>query len=619
MCGICGIIGELERREAVLERMMDRIIHRGPDDAGTHVKDEAALGFRRLSIIDLEKGHQPMYNETGDVVLVFNGEIYNHMEVRRELIERGHVFQTDSDTECLVHAYEEYREGMLSRLRGMFGFAVWDSREKQLFMARDFFGIKPVYYSLADGCLVFGSEIKSILEFPGYKKEVNLQALDQYLSYQYSVLPETFFKGIYKLLPGHYLKYKDGKLETYQYWNPALRPEKKQKAADIEAELKESLENSIEAHKISDVEVGSLLSSGVDSSYILANARVDKTFTVGFQEGKGQYSEIEQASALSRELGCENYQKVITPKEYWSVLPRVMYHMDEPLADPAAVALYFVDQLAAEHLKVVMSGEGSDELFGGYNIYHEPSSLRPFKLFPSGLKRWMGGKLEASRSRFKGKNYMIRGCKPLETRFIGNAHMMDREEKRRILAEHIPVTDPTKLTADCYERTRELDDVSRMQYIDLNFWLPGDILLKADKMSMAHSLETRVPFLDKEVFRTARKLAPHNKVNGKTTKFAFREVAAEKLPESTFKKKKLGFPVPIRVWLKQPKYYERVKAAFTSEDAALFFRAGELTELLEAHYRGEKDNSRKIWEVYMFLVWYQVYFHDFEKYGTADK
>ena len=261
-----------------------------------------------------------------------------------------------------------------------------------------------------------------------------------------------------------------------------------------------------------------------------------------------------------------------------------------------------------------MSGEGSDELFGGYNIYHEPSSLRPFKIFPAGFKHWMGTKLAASRGNFKGKNYIIRGCKPLEKRFIGNAHMMDQEEKRRILADHIPATDPTVLTAEYYKKTQGLDEVSRMQYIDLNFWLPGDILLKADKMSMAHSLETRVPFLDKEVFRTASKLAVHNKVNGKTTKFAFREVAAEKLPESTFKKKKLGFPVPIRVWLKQPKYYERVKEAFTSPDAAQFFKTERLVELLDNHFNGIKDNSRKIWEVYMFLVWYQVYFHDFDKY-----
>lgn len=616
MCGICGFVGKVEEKSAVLEKMMNRIIHRGPDDAGTYEKKEAALGFRRLSIIDLEHGHQPMFNENGDVVIVFNGEIYNHREVRRELEEKGHLFKNESDTECLIHAYEEYKEGMLSRLRGMFGFAIWDEKENTLFMARDFFGIKPLYYSVINGCLVFGSEIKSILEFPGYKKEVNPEALDQYLSYQYSVLPETFFKGIYKLMPGHYLKYKDGQIETYQYWNPMLHPEKKQKAGEIQGEMKRSLEESIKAHKISDVEVGSLLSSGVDSSYILANADVDKTFTVGFKEGHGQYSEIRQASELSAQLGCENYQKVITAKEYWGALPKIMYHMDEPLADPAAVALYFVDQLAAEHLKVVMSGEGSDELFGGYNIYHEPASLKPFKIFPAALKRWVKGKLKASHRNFKGKNYIIRGCTPLEKRFIGNARMMDQEEKRKILADGFPATDPAVLTEPFYEKTRGMDEVSRMQYIDLNFWLPGDILLKADKMSMAHSLETRVPFLDREVFRTASKLALSNKVNGKTTKAAFRQVAAEKLPESTFKKKKLGFPVPIRVWLKQPGYYEKVKEAFAGEDAGLFFKREALLKLLDEHYKGEKDNSRKIWEVYMFLLWYQVYFHDFEKYET---
>ncbi|MBQ4153378.1 MAG: asparagine synthase, partial [Oscillospiraceae bacterium] len=341
-------------------------------------------------------------------------------------------------------------------------------------------------------------------------------------------------------------------------------------------------------------------------------ANVDKTFTVGFSEDNGRYSEMHLAAELSAELNCANYQKTITAKEYWGALPRVAYHMDEPLADPSAVALFFVNQLASQHLKVVMSGEGSDELFGGYNIYHEPFSLRPFKLVPRGLKAKIGKKLEQSPKNFRGKNYIIRGCKTLEERFIGNAHLMDAEEKRSILKSHIPATEPSVLTKAAYENSKHLDDVSRMQDIDLRFWLPGDILLKADKMSMAHSLEIRVPFLDKKVFSAAQKLAIQNKVRKKTTKFAFREIAAECLPEASSQRKKLGFPVPIRVWLKQPEYYNLVKDAFQSNTAEEFFSTDALVKLLDAHYNGEKDNSRKIWAIFQFLVWHKVYFDEFE-------
>ena len=612
MCGICGFTGVLDDNKQVLQAMMARIVHRGPDDEGSFQKEHISLGFRRLSIIDLKNGHQPMTNESGDIIIVFNGEIYNHPELREELIQKGHIFQNNSDTECLVHAYEEYKEDMLSKLRGMFAFAVWDDKEQTLFMARDPFGIKPLYYTVQNGHLIFGSEIKSILEFPGIQKDLNPDALDQYLSYQYSVLPETFFKGIYKLLPGHCLTWKNGQIESKQYWSPELKPQKTQKHAEKYAELKTVLQDSIRAHKISDVEVGSFLSSGVDSSFIFANSNVSKTFTVGFDDGNGQYSEIGMASALSESMGVKNTNKVISATEYWEVLPKINYHMDEPLADPAAVALYFVDQIAAQQVKVSLSGEGADELFGGYNIYHEPFSLRPFRLLPRGLKNKIKKKLVASPKKFRGKNFILRGCTPIEERFFGNAHLMDKEEKRAILKEHLPASAPYELTKAYYDRTKNLDDTTRMQYIDLNFWLPGDILLKADKMSMAHSLETRVPFLDREVFRVASTLSLPNKVNKKRTKHLFRQVASETLPEATFTKKKLGFPVPIRVWLKMPEYYQIVKDAFESQEAQLFFHSDQLVSMLDRHYSGTEDNSRKIWAVYMFLVWYRVFFLDWK-------
>ena len=608
MCGICGIAGKYDKQKPVIENMMKSIYHRGPDGGGNYIDEDVALGFRRLSIIDLDYGSQPMFNETGEVVIVFNGEIYNYQELTKELQAKGHVFANHSDTECLIHAYEEYHEKMLKKLRGMFGFAIWDSKEKTLFAARDFFGIKPFYYAEINGNLVFASEIKAILEYPEYKRELNEKALSHYLSFQYSAMDETFFKGIYKLNPGCCLKYKDGKLKVSRYFDPTLVPEKHQDEKAIVEEIKERVAESIEAHKISDVEVGSLLSGGVDSNYIAAQGHFQNTFTVGFAEDNGRYSEMERAREIADYAGSTCHQKVITPEEYWAVLPKVQYHMDEPLADPSAVALWFVDELAASKLKVVMSGEGADELFGGYVIYHEPVSLRPFKVLPAGLKKKIKEKLEDNKKNFKGKNYLIRGCTPIEERFIGNAYLFHPKEKAKVLKSSIPAEDPKTLTAACYQKTRKLDDTARMQYIDLKFWLIGDILQKADKMSMAHSLETRVPYLDIEVYKTARKLSFDSKIRKTQTKYAFREAAHSILPEQVATRKKLGFPVPTRVWLKEKKYYDKVRAAFESEASKKFFQTDYLIRLMDDHYNGLADNSRKIWAVYTFLVWYDVYF-----------
>lgn len=608
MCGICGIAGKYDKQKTVIENMMESIRHRGPDGGGSHIDEEIALGFRRLSIIDLDCGNQPMYNENGDIVIVFNGEIYNYQELTRELQEKGHVFSNHSDTECLIHAYEEYHEKMLLKLRGMFGFAIWDAREKTLFAARDFFGIKPFYYAQVNGNLVFASEIKAILEYPEYHKELNTEALSQYLSFQYSAMDETFFKGIYKLNPGCCLKWKNGKLQIVRYFDPTLKPERGQDEKALVEEIKECIEESVEAHKISDVEVGSLLSGGVDSNYIAAQGHFQNTFTVGFAEDNGRYSEIERAREIADFAGSTCHEKLITAEEYWDAVPKVQYYMDEPLADPSAVALWFVDQLAASKLKVVMSGEGADELFGGYVIYHEPVSLRPFRVLSDKTKKKIKTKLENSSRSFKGKNYILRGCTPVEKRFIGNAYIFHPEEKAKVLKKDIPVTYPEKLTEECYSKTKKLDETARMQYIDLKFWLIGDILLKADKMSMAHSLETRVPYLDVKVFQTARKVSFHNKIRKTQTKYAFRMAAHSKLPEQVSSRKKLGFPVPIRVWLRQKEYYDKVRAVFESDVSGQFFQRDYLVKLLNDHYHGPEDNSRKIWTIYTFLVWYDIYF-----------
>ncbi len=612
MCGFSGFIGETEgdgeTRKAVLKKMMDKIAHRGPDSEGMFVDDKAALGFRRLSIIDLDNGSQPMFNETGDVAIVFNGEIYNHLDIRKELIEKGHVFANNADTEAIIHGYEEYGVDILYKLRGMFAFVIYDMKRDLLFAARDYFGIKPFYYSIQDKNLIFSSEIKGILEFPNVKRQLNEEALEQYLSFQYSVLPETFFKGIYKLPAGHYMMYSEGKLKLVRYFNPLMEPRKEtdKPLEETISEVEAIVHETVDAHMIADVEVGSLLSSGVDSSYVVSEFPGNKTFTVGFLDKNSKYNEIGYAEGLTKELNKENYSKNISGDEYFDVIPKVMYYMDEPLADPACIALYFVDQLASRQLKVVLSGEGADEFFGGYNIYHEPISLKGYQRIPRFLRKALAA-VAKKLPDFKGRNFIIRGSRTVEERFIGNANLFSVEERERLLKTKLTHLKPAELVKPFYDQCKGLNDIAKMQYIDINFWLQGDILLKADKMSMAHSLESRVPFLDINVFDYAKKIPVDYRCNDKATKYAFRIAAKRHLPEATANKKKLGFPVPIRVWLKEEKYFNKVKETFTGETAKKYFDTEILAGLLNDHKAGKADNSRKIWTIYVFLIWHKIY------------
>ena len=463
------------------------------------------------------------------------------------------------------------------------------------------------YYSLFNDNFIFSSETKAILEFPGFKKEVNEEALEQYLSFQYSVLPETFFKGIYRLPAGHYLIFKDGKLEVQRYFDPMMEPAESGDLEKTVGEIENVVKDTINAHMIADVEVGSLLSSGVDSSYVVSEFPGKKTFTVGFLDKNSKYNEIRYAESLVKELGKENYNKTIDSDEYFNSIPTVMYYMDEPLADPSCIALYFVDQVAAEQIKVVLSGEGADEFFGGYNIYHEPLSLKGYQKLPKGLRKGLAA-IAKKLPDIKGRDFIIRGSKDVEERFIGNANMFSVEEREKYLKHPITHIPPKDIVASTYKKVEGLNDIAKMQYIDTNFWLQGDILLKADKMSMAHCLESRVPFLDVKVFDYAKKLPIDFRCNEQATKRAFRIAAKRHLPEATANKKKLGFPVPIRVWLKEDKYYNKVYEMFTSDVANKYFNTELLVKLLEDHKADKADNSRKIWTIYVFLVWYNVYF-----------
>lgn len=610
MCGFTGFTNKIGDNGTVLERMMDRIVHRGPDSAGKYVDNSIALGFRRLSIIDLAEGDQPMFNEDKSLVLTFNGEIYNFKDLREELIAAGHTFANNSDSEVLVHGFEEWGTSLVERLRGMYAFVIFDRRDGSLFGARDIFGIKPFYYTTMNGSFIFGSEIKSFLEHPDFEKRLNEEALGHYLSFQYSPTEETFFKDVYKLPPAHYFTYKNGKLEKVRYFKPDFQEQNG--VLDYFADLTDAaVRESVKAHKIADVEVGSFLSSGIDSSYIAEAANVDKTFTVGFESPDGdRYNEIHYAKEFAKTIGVENIAKIITSEEYWDTFPLIQYHMDEPLADPAAIALYFVSKLASEHVKVVMSGEGADELFGGYRIYQEPYTLTAYDKLPFCIRRVIG-KICEHLPQKHGINYLVRRGKTIEERFIGNADIFSVKERNSILKSEAAksAVSPQILCKKFYDEVSDKDTLTKMQYLDINMWLMGDILLKADKTSMANSLELRVPFLDKKVLALAQTIPLGCRVNTRTTKLALRRAAERTLPKRTAEKDKLGFPVPIRVWLKEEKYFNTVKAAFTSAAAEMYFDTAKLLDLLEIHRSGKEDVSRKIWTVYTFLVWYNEYFN----------
>ena len=606
MCGICGFTGHIDKSDKIIKKMADVITHRGPDSEGFYCDKNISMGFRRLSIIDLSGGDQPIYNDDKTKVLTFNGEIYNYKELRSELISLGHKFSTNTDSEVILQGYEAWGEKVLDRLRGMFGFAIYNLKDDSLFIARDFFGIKPVHYALIGDHFVYGSEIKSILEFPLYEKKFNAKALDTYLSFQYVLPPETFFEGVYCLLPGHFLRYKNGKITTQRYFEPTFSPDEALTEDDAADKIEKVFEESVNAHKISDVEVGCFLSSGVDSSYVSSYFAGQKTFTVGFDFGE-KYNETDWAKELSEKIGVEHHSKIISSDEFWANIEKVQYYMDQPLADPSCIALYFVSKLASEYVKVVLSGEGADELFGGYTIYNEINSLKAYQKLPAGIRKMLAD-IVRPMPKFKGRSFLIRGANTVEKRFIGNAFMFDKTEKQMILKTGLKVSEPYEYTKKLYDRVSDYDDITKMQYLDINTWMVGDILLKADRMSMANSLELRVPFLDKEVFSVARTIPSRLRVNRKNTKYAMRKAAHRHIPEEWAKKKKLGFPVPTRVWLRDEKYYNIVKAAFNSETAKKFFNSEKLIKYLDDHYKGKEDNSRKIWTVYIFIVWYNIYF-----------
>ncbi len=607
MCGFVGFTNCLKNSDNVILNMIDKISHRGPDDRRSFIDNSVALGFCRLSIVDVEGGIQPMFNEDRTKVLVFNGEIYNSAELKEELIKKGHIFANNSDSEVLIHAYEQWNYSFLSKLRGMFAFLIYDIEKQTLFGARDFFGIKPFYYYKNEDDFFFGSEIKAFLNHPNFKKQLNLSSLEQFLSFQYSVGEETFFKNVFKLPPAHWFTYnlKTKEMKIKSYFNIEFKLLKNLKLNDWIDQIDYVFKNSVEAHKMADVKIGSLLSSGIDSSLIANYAKVKETFTVGFVENG--YSEINYARQFSNYIGVKNYSKKISAKEFWTVFPKIQYYMDEPLADPSAVALYFACKTASKHVKVIMSGEGADELFGGYNVYKDPVDNFMYYKIPFFIRNFFA-RLAHLFGEKRGFNYFIRHGTKLENRYIGNANIFNFKERCKMLNIPSYAPTPADFLKNLYNQTEKFDDVTKMQYIDLNTWLVGDILQKADKMSMANSIELRVPFLDKKVFEVASSIPVNFKVNRQNTKFALRCFAQKQLPKFVAQKKKLGFPVPIRVWLRQKNFYELVLKMFRSDRAAQFFNQNEIINLLNLHFFNKLDGSRKIWTLFSFLIWHNQFF-----------
>ena len=613
MCGFLGFTNDFKDNKKIMHKMLNTIKHRGPDSEDIFTNKDITLGFRRLSIIDLsEKGSQPMFNEDKNLVLVFNGEIYNHEDIKKDLIKRGHVFSSKTDSEVLLHGYEEYGKNLLNKLRGMFAFVIYDIKSKKIFAARDFFGIKPLYYAKMEKSFIFGSEIKGFLDHPAFIKELDEDKLPEYLVMTCLSGENTFFKNVYKLMPGHYLEYDGKKLKIQRYFNPLLTPNKEKSFDHYVKKIDKIFSESVEAHKISDVEIGSFLSSGVDSSYVASKMKGTKdfkTYTVGFSDD--EYSELKPAREFAEYFGLKNKGYVINPKEFFEMAGSIQYYMDEPLANSSANPLYFVTKEASKDLKVALSGEGADEMFGGYPPYWLPKKLEKYRKVPLFIRKPIA-LIAKIMPKFKGRAFLIKGGYTIDKTYLsmvseGDINLFDNKSIARITKKKYSKFNPHSLSEKYYKMVEKEDEVTKMQFVDINVWMIDQILLKADKMSMANSLELRVPFLDMKIFEMAKNIPTEYKITSHKTKYVLREAAKESL-EKFSSTPKIYFRTPLTEWLKEEEYSSIIEKSFTSDSAKKFFNEDELLKYLNEHRLGKKNHFRKIWTLYTFLLWYEEFF-----------
>jgi asparagine synthase (glutamine-hydrolysing) len=614
---VCGLIGFVSAGEdaassvTAIEVSLSQMRHRGPDEGGVWSDRDVCIGFRRLSIIDIDRSHQPL-PYLGRYHLIFNGEVYNYLELRDRLArDFGATFETDGDGEAIVAGYHYLGEKIVRELRGMFSFLIWDAQERILFGARDWFGIKPLYSYLDERGAYFASEKKSLLAIAGptVADDINHTALQQYLTLQYVPEPESLHSRIRRIESGTYFTLRPGgQPETRRYFRPDFGIRSVPEPEKLYREITEVLEDSVAKHMRADVTVGSFLSGGIDSTAIAALAMRHNprllTFTTGFErEG---YSEIDVAAESAAAIGVEHITKVVTPQEMMDTLPLIVWYLDDPVADAALVPLYFIAREARKHVKVVLSGEGADELFGGYQIYREAIALRAFDYIPAVVRRRLGAVSERLPAGMRGKDLLRRGSIGIEERYYGNARIFRPDEMIEVVRQFDPATSYLDVTRPLYAATEHLDGPTRMQYVDLFTWLRGDILVKADKMTMANSLELRVPFLDIEVFRVASSVPTDLKLTKGTTKYALRRALADIVPPHVLNRDKLGFPVPIKFWLKDV-MYDWARDIITESQADDLIDRGTALRLLAEHRTGPHDYSRKIWTLLVLLLWHGIF------------
>ncbi|OBG21067.1 asparagine synthase (glutamine-hydrolyzing) [Mycolicibacterium celeriflavum] len=625
---MCGLLALLRDPSAELSPGLVEAVsgashlmrHRGPDEPGTWSDDRVVLGFNRLSIIDIAHSHQPLRwgppEAPGRYVLVFNGEIYNYLELREELSARhGATFATDGDGEAIIAAYHHWGTDALTRLRGMFAFALWDAERGELFCARDPFGIKPLYLAGGAGGTAVGSEKKCLLDLAetlGIDLSIDERAVQHYTVLQYVPEPETLHRGVRRLESGCYARIRPGgQPEVTRYFHPrfAAVPFVAGREQERYDEITAVLEDSVAKHMRADVTVGAFLSGGIDSTAIAALAMRHNprliTFTTGFErEG---FSEVDVAVASAEAIGAKHVAKVVNQAEFVAALPEIVWYLDEPVADPALVPLFFIAREARKHVKVVLSGEGADELFGGYTIYREPLSLRPFEYLPRPLRKSLGRASRPLPEGMRGKSLLHRGSLTLEERYYGNARSFSDAQLQAVLPGFRQEWTHTDVTAPVYAASAGWDPVARMQHVDLFTWLRGDILVKADKMTMANSLELRVPFLDPEVFAVASRLPYDQKITRATTKFALRRALEPIVPAHVLNRPKLGFPVPIRHWLRAGELLEWAYSMVNSSQAGDLIDLAAVRTMLDEHRSGTSDHSRRLWTVLIFMLWHGIF------------
>jgi len=622
MCGLLGMLaatGNVDKYVDALERSLPCMRHRGPDAAGTWHDGDAAFGFNRLSIIDLEHSHQPLRwgpeDQPDRYAMTFNGEIYNYVELREELKGLGYTFHTEGDGEPIVVGYHHWGKDVVNHLRGMFGIVIWDTHTKTMFAARDQFGIKPLYYATTEAGTVFASEMKCILEMAdeiGLELNLDRRAIEHYVDLQYVPEPESLHANIRRVESGCTVTLRPGEdVVAERYFKPRfpVQQVKQGEEQQLFNRIAEALEDSVAKHMRADVTVGSFLSGGIDSTAIATLAKRHNpdllTFTTGFErEG---YSEVDVAAESAEAIGVEHIVKIVSPEEYAESIPKIMWYLDNPVADPSLVPLYFVAQEARKHVKVVLSGEGADELFGGYTIYKEPLSLAPFEKIPSPLRRGLGKLSQVLPEGMKGKSLLNRGSMTMEERYYGNARSFNFEQMQRVIPWAKREWDHREVTAPIYAQSEDFDPVARMQHLDLFTWMRGDILVKADKINMANSLELRVPFLDKEVFKVAESIPYDLKISHGTTKYALRKAMEQIVPAHVLHRKKLGFPVPMRHWLAGDELYDWAQDTINESQTEDIFNKKEVLEMLKEHRDGVSDHSRRLWTVLSFMIWHGIF------------